>query len=200
MREGILFIVSGPSGGGKTTLTKLALAMVDGVRFAVSCTTRKPRSGEIDGVDYRFVSEVEFEEMIQRDSFAEWAVVHGNRYGTPKEELDRARSEGVDLLLDIDVQGARSISERYGKGVYIFITPSSPGILKERLVKRREEGAAEIAKRLKNAKREMEEVGSYDYIIINDSVEKAVENLASVIRAERCRRERVLKAIKAHIS
>lgn len=200
MREGILFIVSGPSGGGKTTLTKLVLEMVDGVQFAVSCTTRKPRSGEIDGVDYRFVSEVEFEDMIRRDSFAEWAVVHGNRYGTPKGELERAQSEGIDLILDIDVQGARSIKKRYGKGIYIFITPSSPGILEERLVKRKGEGAAEIAKRLENAKREMEEIGSYDYIIINDSVDKAKENLASVIRAERCKRERVLEAIKTHSS
>lgn len=200
MRERILFIVSGPSGSGKTTLSKRVLQIIGDLGFAVSCTTRKPRPGEIDGVDYRFVSEVEFEEMTRRNSFAEWAVVHGNRYGTPKEELERAESEGVDLLLDIDVQGAKNIRDKYGKGVYIFVTPSSLDVLRARLIKRRGEGAAGIAKRLEGVKREMEEVDSYDYIIINDSVDKAIENLASVIRAERCRRERVLKMIKFHSS
>src|ERR1700741_3776053 len=122
MREGILFIVSGPSGSGKTTLTKGVIKMVDNLRFSVSCTTRHPRPDEVDGVDYRFISEREFKEMIQNNRFAEWALVHDHLYGTPIEELQRTKSSGIDLLLDIDIQGARGIKNRYGSGVYIFVT------------------------------------------------------------------------------
>jgi guanylate kinase len=195
MREGIIFIVSGPSGSGKTTLTKRVVKMTDNLRFSVSYTTRRPRPNEIDGVDYRFISKKEFENMIQNGQFVEWATVHGNLYGTPIEELERARSSGIDLILDIDVQGARSIKDKYYLGVYIFITPSSVGVLKDRLLERKE-GMAEITKRLENARKEMEEIHLYDYIIINDSVDDAVENLASVIRAERCKKERVIGSLK----
>jgi guanylate kinase len=194
MREGILFIVSGPSGSGKTTLTRRVIGMVDNLRFSVSCTTRPPRPGEVDGVDYRFVSEDEFDEMIRGGKLAEWAVVHGNRYGTPIEELNRAKSSGVDLIMDLDVQGARNIRSRYGGGVFIFVLPSSFEALRERLIERRSEEPYEIKKRLDNAKREMEEIEFYDYIIINDSLDKALEDLASIVRAERCRGERVLKS------
>jgi guanylate kinase len=196
MQEGILFIVSGPSGSGKTTLTRGVIKMIDNLRFSVSCTTRHLRPGEVDGVDYRFISEREFKEMIQSNKFAEWALVHGHLYGTPIEELQRAKSSGIDLLLDIDTQGARGIKNRYGSGVYIFVTPSSLDVLKERLIKRKGEGMVEITRRLEGAKREMEEIHSYDYIIINDSLDEALENLAAVIRAERCKRERILKSLK----
>ncbi len=195
MREGILFIVSGPSGSGKTTLTKCVTQAIDNLRFSVSCTTRHPRPKEIDGVDYRFISKEQFEDMVRNGKFLERATVHGNLYGTPIEELERAKSLGIDLILDIDVQGARSIKNQYGSGVYIFITPSSVNVLKDRLVERKE-GMAEITKRLENALEEMEEMHHYDYIIINDSVDDAVENLASVIRAERCKRERVIKSLE----
>lgn len=193
MREGILFIVSGPSGSGKTTLTKRALEIFGDIHFTLSCTTRKPRPGEVEGVDYRFVSEDEFREMVLNDRFAEWAVVHGNHYGTLIEELEMAESAGKDILLDIDTQGAKSIRDIYRKGVYIFIMPSSPAVLKQRLVGRRGEREAEITRRLANAEREMEEIRNYDYIIINDRVDEALINLSSVIRAERCRRERIFK-------
>ncbi|MER3446872.1 MAG: guanylate kinase [Candidatus Dadabacteria bacterium] len=195
MREGIIFIVSGPSGSGKTTLTKRVTRVIDNLRFSVSYTTRRPRPGEIDGVDYRFISKEQFENMVQNGRFVEWATVHGNLYGTPTEELERAKSSGVDLILDIDVQGARSIKDRYGSGVYIFITPSSVGALKDRLVERKE-GMADITKRLENARKEIEEIRLYDYIIINNSIDEAVENLASVIRAERCKRERIIESLK----
>jgi guanylate kinase len=195
MREGILFIVSGPSGSGKTTLTKRVTQTIDNLRFSVSCTTRHPRPKERDGVDYRFISKVQFEDMGRNGKFLEWATVHGNLYGTPIEGLERAKSLGIDLILDIDVQGAKSIKNKYGLGVYIFITPSSVNVLKDRLVKRKE-GMAEITKRLENALEEMREMHHYDYIIINDSVGDAVKNLASVIRAERCKRERVIKSLE----
>jgi guanylate kinase len=196
MREGILFIVSGPSGSGKTTLIKRVIKMVDNLKFSVSCTTRPPRPGEVDGVDYRFISEKEFEEMVEDNGFAEWAIVHGYRYGTPVEGLERAKSSGIDLILDIDVRGARSIRNKYGSGVYIFVTPSSLDVLRERLIKRRGEGMDEILKRVEGAKKEMEEIHLYDYIIINDSVDEAIKNLSAVILAERCKRERVLRSLK----
>ncbi len=195
MREGILFIVSGPSGSGKTTLTKRVTQAIDNLRFSVSCTTRHPRPKERDGVDYRFISKEQFEDMGRNSKFLEWATVHGNLYGTPIEGLERAKSLGIDLILDVDVRGAKSIKNKYGSGVYIFITPSSVNVLKDRLVKRKE-GMAEITKRLENALEEMREMHHYDYIIINDSVDDAVENLASVIRAERCKRERVIKSLE----
>lgn len=195
MREGIIFIVSGPSGSGKTTLTKRVTQVVDNLRFSVSYTTRRPRPGEIDGVDYRFISRDQFEYMVRNGEFVEWAVVHGNLYGTPVEELRRVKFSGIDLILDIDVQGARSIKDRYGSGVYIFITPSSVVTLKGRLIERKE-GMDEITKRLENARKEMEEIHLYDYIIINDSIDEAVENLASVIRAERCKKERIIDLLK----
>src|SRR5713101_2122028 len=142
MREGIIFIVSGPSGSGKTTLTKRVTQAIDNLRFSVSCTTRSPRPEEIDGVDYRFISKEQFEDMVRNGKFVEWATVHGNLYGTPIEELERAKSSGIDLILDIDAQGTRSIKDKYGSGVYIFVTPSSIGVLKGRLVERKE-GMAE---------------------------------------------------------
>jgi guanylate kinase len=170
--------------------------MVDNLKFSVSCTTRPPRPGEVDGVDYRFISEKEFEEMVEDNGFAEWAIVHGYRYGTPVEGLERAKSSGIDLILDIDVRGARSIRNKYGSGVYIFVTPSSLDVLRERLIKRRGEGMDEILKRVEGAKKEMEEIHLYDYIIINDSVDEAIKNLSAVILAERCKRERVLRSLK----
>lgn len=195
MREGILFIVSGPSGSGKTTLTKRVTEAIDNLRFSISFTTRHPRPEEIDGVDYRFISKEQFENMIRNGKFVEWATVYGNLYGTPVEELERAKSSGVDIILDMDVQGANSIKNKYGSGVYIFVTPSSYDVLKDRLLIRKE-GMAEITKRLENVRKEMEEIHLYDYIIINDSVDDAVGNLASVIRAERCKKERVIRSLE----
>jgi guanylate kinase len=192
MREGILFIVSGPSGSGKTTLVKEVIQKVANVKFSVSCTTRKKRPGEVEGVDYRFVSEDEFQDMAKNGRFAEWAVVHGKHYGTPAAELEQAKKSGIDLLLDIDVQGARSVRNKYSSGVYIFVTPSSLDALRERLVKRMSDDMSEIKKRLDDAKGEMEEAKFYDYIIINDSLDEAIRNLTAIILAERCRKDRVL--------
>ena len=192
MREGILFIVSGPSGSGKTTLVKQVIHKIENIKFTVSFTTRKQRPGEVEGVDYRFVSEDEFQDMVKNGRFAEWAVVHGKHYGTPAAALEQSKGSGIDLLLDIDVQGARSVRNKYNSGVYIFVPPSSLDALRERLVNRKSDAMAEIKKRLEDAKGEMEEAKFYDYIIINDSLDEAIKNLSAVILAERCKKERVL--------
>jgi guanylate kinase len=195
MREGILFIVSGPSGGGKTSLVKEALKTFKNLSFSVSVTTRKPREGEVDGKDYAFVSEAEFREMIKKGKFAEYASVHGHLYGTPLEELENARKSGVDMILDIDIQGARQIKEKYGAGVFCFVLPSSFGILKERLIERGSEKSGDLEKRLSEAKREMEEINNYDYIIINDSFNEAFDCLSAVIKSARCEYSRAAERI-----
>ncbi len=186
MREGILFIVSGPSGGGKTSLVKEALTRIRNLTFSVSVTTRKPRDGEVNGKDYTFVGEETFKEMLGQGKFAEYANVHGNLYGTPLAELENARKSGVDMILDIDIQGARQIKEKYGEGVFCFVLPSSFEILKERLTCRGSEKTGDLEKRLTEAKREMEEINNYDYIIINDSFDEAFDCLSAVIKSARC--------------
>lgn len=195
MREGILFIVSGPSGGGKTSLVKEALTRIRNLAFSVSVTTRKPRDGEVDGKDYTFVSEETFKEMLGQGKFAEYANVHGNLYGTPLAELENARKSGVDMILDIDIQGARQIKEKYGEGVFCFVLPSSFEILKERLIDRGSEKTRDLEKRLTEAKREMEEINNYDYIIINDSFDEAFDCISAVIKSARCEYSRVADRI-----
>lgn len=195
MREGILFIVSGPSGGGKTSLVKEALRRVNNLKFSVSVTTRQPREGEVDGKDYTFVTEAGFREMVKEGKFAEYASVHGHLYGTPLEELENARKSGVDMILDIDIQGARQIKEKYGAGVFCFVLPSSFRILKERLIERGSEKSGDLEKRLSEARREMEEINNYDYIIINDSFNEAFDCLSAVIKSARCEYSRAAERI-----
>jgi len=195
MREGILFIVSGPSGGGKTSLVREALRRIRNLTFSVSVTTRKPRNGEVDGRDYTFVAEDAFRDMVEEGRFAEYASVHGNLYGTPLEELEGARRSGVDMILDIDVQGARQIKEKYGAGVFCFVLPSSFGILKGRLTERGSEKTGDLEKRLSEAKREMEEINNYDYIIINDLFDEAFDCLSAVIKSARCEYSRAAERI-----
>ena len=195
MREGIIFIISGPSGGGKTTLVKKVLERSENLMFSVSYTTRKPRKGEVDGKDYRFVSEEEFRRMIGEGKFVEYAEVHDHLYGTPADLFEQAKSKGIDLILDIDVQGASQIRDKYDSGVYCFVLPSSFKILKDRLSKRASENASEVKKRLTEARQEMEDIDYYDYIIVNDFLDEAVNNLSSVITAVRCESDRVLVRI-----
>lgn len=191
MREGIIFIISGPSGGGKTTLVKKVLESSENLMFSVSYTTRRPRDGEVDGKDYKFVSEEEFRKMIGEGRFVEYAEVHEHLYGTPVNLLEEAKSKGTDLILDIDVQGASQIRNKYDSGVYCFVLPSSFKILKERLSRRASEHASEVEKRLSEARQEMEDIDYYDYIIINDCLDEAVNCLSSVITAARCENEKV---------
>lgn len=200
MRKGIAFIVSGPSGGGKTTLAKSMLHELDNLRFSVSCTTRKPREGEVDGKDYKFITEHEFEKMVKEDRFIEHALVHGNHYGTPADEFENAKNSGVDLLLDIDVQGASQIKKSYPEAIFCFVMPPTFEILKDRLNKRNGNGDININKRLERAREEMapETLEQYDFIIINDQLDQALETIHSIIISTRCQSKRVLEKIKAN--
>jgi guanylate kinase len=191
-REGLLFIISAPSGAGKTTLCKEVVDILENLRHSVSYTTRLPRSGEVHGRDYFFVSPGEFEKMISAGEFAEWAEVHGNLYGTAMKTLNQYRQQGNDVILDIDCQGARQLKERCSEGVFIFILPPSFHELRRRLDFRNSDSNEVKDRRLKNAADEIKESVWYDYIIINDVFSKAVEELKSILIAEKCRVSRVI--------
>ncbi len=194
-RRGILLVVSAPSGGGKTTLVKSAMAAEPSLQLSVSCTTRKPRDGEVDGVDYRFVSQQNFREFLDEGEFVEWAEVFDHAYATPRTPLDAAIGEGRDILLDVDIQGARSLRKAYPKdAVGIFVMPPSAAVLETRLRARGTDDEAQIARRLARVREEVSaarEVGVYDYLVVNDDRDKAVDDLLSIIRAERCRQGRL---------
>ena len=191
--EGLLYIVSAPSGSGKTTLLKRVMDYFPDIKFSISYTTRPPRPGERDGKDYHFISPQRFQEMVKEKAFAEWAEVLGNRYGTPLDSIREIRSQGIDLMLDIDSQGARQIKERFNGGVFIFILPPSLEALKQRLKARGGDEQEVIEFRVSKARDEMKQAVWYNYAVINDNFEEAVEQLKSIIIAERCRWERVLK-------
>lgn len=182
----MLFVITGPSGCGKSTLAGRVLEELDNIDFSVSYTTRKKRNSEEEGKDYYFVSEGEFKRMIEDMKLVEWAVVHGNYYGTSKRELEKKATKG-DILLDIDVQGAHQIKEKFKKTIFIFIMPPLYLELKKRLKKRGEESPESINERLDVAKKEIRHYHHFDYIIINDLLEKAVEELKSIILSTRCR-------------
>jgi len=192
----MLFVVTGPSGSGKSTLLRHVFKDLRHVAFSVSHTTRPPRESERNGREYHFVDEAEFKRMIGRRAFVEWAVVHGHYYGTAKAEIVR-RSRAADVLLDIDVQGARQVRERFPQAVLIFVLPPKSTELKRRLRDRGEDDAATIALRLKNAKREIREYKRFDYVVINDRLDRAVIELEAVILGARCRTSVRLRAIRA---
>lgn len=196
MRKGLIFVVSAPSGAGKTSLCKRVVELYPDMRYSISHTTRAPRGNEMDGVDYHFVSEDSFVKMAENNEFVEWAVVHGNRYGTAEASIKKCEDEGIDVILDIDVQGARQIRQRLGRGVYIFILPPSPEELEKRLRGRGTDGEDVINNRLLNAREEIDQISHYDYVIVNDLFDDAIERLRSIILAERCSREAVLPQIK----
>ncbi|MCX7794697.1 MAG: guanylate kinase [Thermodesulfovibrionales bacterium] len=185
--RGNLIVVSAPSGAGKTTLCSAVLKSLERIAFSISYTTRKPREGEVNGVDYYFVSEKDFKEMIDRGEFAEWAVVHGNYYGTSRKTIDDLMERNIDVLLDIDVQGAKQIKVLYPEAVLVFIMPPSFEELKKRLYSR---GAENLELRLRRAFDEMKEYYFYNYVIINDNLEKAISDLRSIIISERLKVER----------
>ena len=190
----MLFVMTGPSGCGKSTLVKRVLNELEEVEFSVSYTTRKKRASEVEGQDYYFISEKEFKKMVQEDSLVEWAEVHGNFYGTSREELER-KGIHADLLLDIDVQGARQIKGKYDKAFFVFILPPVFSELRKRLEERGEENPEAINRRLEVAKQEIKYYNEFDYIVVNDDLVKAVEELKSVILSQRCRRDRREKTI-----
>ena len=195
-KKGLLFIISAPSGTGKTSLCKEAKKFFPDLYYSVSYTTRFPRPGEKDGEDYHFVSEEEFLEMMNRKRFAEWAEVHGNRYGTTIDSLKGFRLKGIDVILDIDGQGAEQLRNVFPGSICVFVLPPSWKRLEERLKSRKTDSKEDISKRLENAREELQYIGSYDYVLINDDFNDAVSTLKSIIVAERCRRERVLARVK----
>jgi guanylate kinase len=193
-RRGILFILSAPSGAGKTTISGRALRDIAGLEMSVSATTRAARSGEVEGRDYTFLDRDEFELRRARGDFAEWAEVHGALYGTPRAPVDRALGEGHDLLLDIDVQGARQLKHAYaGDAVAVFVLPPSEVELERRLRHRGTDSEEVILRRLERARAEMQEYRNYDYYVINEDVDRTVRLFASIVAAERVRVSRVIE-------
>jgi guanylate kinase len=191
-RRGIVFILSAPSGAGKTTLSRAALGKIDGLEMSISLTTRAPREGEVPGLDYHFVSEDEFARRITAREFAEQARVFDASYGTPCAPLEVAIAAGRDMLLDIDVQGARQIRSRYrDDAVMIFVLPPSFAELEDRLRRRATDSAAAIAHRLKRAHDEASAYPAYDYLIINSQVADSLARLEAIVTAERLRVKRL---------
>lgn len=190
---GKLFVISAPSGAGKTSLCNELLKTYDNLEYSISVTTREPRTDEVEGKDYFFVDEVTFRNMIQNDEFLEWAEVHGNLYGTPKKFINEKLESGVNILLDIDPQGARQLKSKLNFGVYVFIIAPSLKVLEERLRKRRTESEEKLRLRLENAKREVRYYKDYDYIIINKNFKKAFNELNAIYIAEHLRSKDVKK-------
>ncbi len=191
-----VFIISAPSGSGKSTLVSRLLASDPGLRFSVSYTTRKPRGNEKPGESYIYISHQEFNDRIQRDEFLEHAQVFGNYYGTNRKVLDQAQREGKDLILDIDVQGARQLKKRLPEAVTIFILAPSRDILEQRLRARSEDSEQVIQRRLKDAAEEIRNYVQYDFVLVNHQVEESVATLAAIVRAERVRRTRMEEQIR----
>jgi len=186
--QGILFVVSAPSGVGKTTLIRKVRTRLGNLRFSVSCTTRHPRAGEIPGEDYHFLSPEEFLQGIQRGRFLEWARVHGEHYGTDGDRVRRWLQQGEDVILDIDVQGASQVRRVYPWAPTLFVLPPSWGALRRRLEQRGTEDEEQLNRRLEAARREMEQSSWYDFIMVNDDLEEAAADMEAVLRAVRCHR------------
>ncbi len=183
--SGHLFIVSAPSGAGKSTLCGAARKRFPDLRYSISATSRPPRPGEVHGKDYFFVSEDEFKKGIEEGRWAEWAVVHGNYYGTPADFIQKTLADGHDILLDIDVQGAEQLMDRFPDSASIFIMPPSEEILKERLEKRRTDDPAVIRRRMENARKEMAVKDRYRHIIVNDDLSHASAQFIDIIDRRR---------------
>jgi len=184
-------ILSAPSGGGKTTIAKALLARRPDLGYSVSCTTRAPRPGEVQGRDYYFMTRAEFLAEREKGAFAESAQVHGNLYGTLRSEVERMLGSGKHVVMDIDVQGAVQFMRAFPQTVTIFILPPSAEVLLERLRARKTESPAQLAARLQSALQELQQVGEYEYVIVNDDLERAVASVESIIDAEVVSRERV---------
>ena len=191
VNRGSIFVVSAPSGAGKTTLCKQIISILDNIKPSVSFTTRSPRVGEVPDEDYCFVSEAEFRTMIDRGDFVEWALVHGNLYGTSRRQMEELISAGYDVLLDIDTQGARQIRKFFNNGVFIFILPPSMTELKRRLEGRMSNSLEDMNRRLERAVDEIKEYYIYDYVIVNDILENSLKKLEAIIIAERLRSSKI---------
>ena len=186
--EGLVFVISAPSGTGKTTLVRGVMEQLPDLHFSISYTTRSPRANEREGEDYYFVSPPLFQKMVERDEFLEWAEVLGNRYGTAFASIKNLAFKGIDLILDIDTQGAKKVMEKVDQTVLIYILPPSLKVLRERLVKRGLDSLEMIRYRLANARKNIEEAHWYHYLIVNERIEDAIDKLKAIIIAERCRK------------
>lgn len=196
VRRGISFVVSGPSGAGKSTLLRGVLERDAQVDFSISHTTRAPRRAERDGVDYYFVDEPAFRRSIEQDAFLEWAEYQGHLYGTSRDAVRLPTAAGRDLILEVEVQGARQLSSRLPDAVFIFIIPPGADMLESRLRGRGSDGDEVIRKRLERAREEVRAIHDYAYVIVNEVADRAIDDLLSVIRACRLERERVLPLVR----
>jgi guanylate kinase len=192
----LLVIVSSPSGAGKTTLANRLLETVSGLVFSVSHTTRKPRATELDGREYHFVGRETFDDLVRKNAFLEWAEVHDNFYGTSRAEVERAGS-ARGILFDVDHQGARQIKSVRPDAVAVFILPPSMAVLHERLRGRKSEDEATVLRRFRVARSEIEHYGLFDYVLLNDDLDKATDQLVAIVRAEECRRGRAAPLAEA---
>jgi len=189
--KGLLIVISGPSAVGKGTICKeLFKRNIENLELSVSATTRKPRPNEINGVNYHFIDEETFRKMVDHGEFLEYAQVYDNYYGTPKKYVIEKINQGKDVILEIDIQGAKQVRENYKDGIFIFIMPPSIKELKSRILKRGTEAQKDIEKRMKCAYEEIEQAKYYDYIVINDDLQNAVEKIYCIIQAEKCRLSR----------
>ncbi|MBN1038134.1 MULTISPECIES: guanylate kinase [Clostridium] len=194
-KRGLLIVISGPSGAGKGTICKELLEKNDNLLLSVSATTRSPRNGEIDGVNYHFLCKEDFITRIEKNDFLEHAEVYGNYYGTPKSNVDKMLESGRDVILEIDIQGALKVKENTEEGVFIFILPPSMEELKQRIINRGSETPESLMKRFKSAYKEINFVSKYNYAVVNDEVDIAVEKLEAIILAEKCRVDRLKHSI-----
>lgn len=186
-----IIVLSGPSGAGKTSIARRVVGRSEDLHFAISSTTRRPREGESEGVDYIFLSEAEFQRRLEAGEFLEWAEVHGHKYGTPRQEVEGPLGDGHHVVLDVDVQGGAQLRKQYPSGLFIFLLPPSVEALKDRLQQRGTEGERELRRRLLQAAREMEVVDQYDFVVINEDLREAVRVIETIIRTEEHRRERL---------
>lgn len=193
--RGLLIVISGPSGAGKGTICKSFMERNNNVALSVSATTRAPRQGEVEGVNYYFMPKEQFKEKIEANDFLEYAEVYDNYYGTPRSNVEGILESGKDVILEIDIQGALKVKENTEEGVFVFILPPSMEELKQRIINRGSETQESLMKRFKSAYKEINFISKYNYAVVNDKVETAVEKLEAIISAEKCRVDRIKDSI-----